>query len=63
MSVSEITTQIYKVGPYTFRSVLPRVGTKEDPTKWVATVNGTDIAARFDSLEAAMAAAIKRAQP
>lgn len=56
---SEIPTQVYRCGPYTFTAFLPTVGSEDDAESWAVRTNGVLIPGRFGSLEDAMTAAAK----
>lgn len=55
-----ITTQRYECGRYTFRSVLPVVGSTGDKPQWIASIDGAEMLERFPTLEAAMQTAAAR---
>lgn len=54
-----ICTERYTVGRYKFTGFLPTVGTSNDQKRWRACVDGQQLPAMFDTLEAAMIAAVK----
>jgi hypothetical protein len=55
---ARIITQRYFVGPYLFFSSLPAIGTTLDKDEWSVSVGGKAIDGYFETLEAAMRAAL-----